>query len=1362
MKLYRISIIGLIAFALLSIVGFLLPQQTQAQSADGSGVDLVFLVENRDDSRVRNQDFGELDPEGVRYDAMRFAASYLIEDSLTFNVDAQHTVTMIRFDDDIDTGSDSEGVTVDPILIDANNASTAEALNDAFNSALQLPGEETSCGSDALRCGANFSSALQTASTILAEQGNSQRTQIVIILTVDGCGADTTGCSDQSHNAQMTQLDDTVSEMIQNGIRIHLLPIYGSEQENFDNATFQETRNRTWALISENEWRDFERRYDNFLVEVLPRPQDYVTALRNILQDNLPLNIGNVQTLEPRAVLELDITPYTRAFQLIYYKVNASDSINLSYSNPNDPGYVLDIERTDGNFFEVLTVTNPPPGNFWSVETPSERGEITLVQLPSNSVLRLQDISSRQTINEINMYHEFDIIYSPIGSNGQLLTYGDQNFDLSPMAIIENINSGKIWSVPLSLNREGGDLNGQYEGRFYAVEPGQHRVSISSVTNRLDVSLLEASNESTFDAMLVNYDIVGTNGTTSQFIDWDYQIVFRDEAGDTISEEDFAILPSILSYSIEYNDTTVPGNIPTYNAQSGAFEATKTFVNHGTFVFTSVLTIEDVDGNDITIAGSSDSFNIDVAPAPTAIDLEFTTVSEYQEFDIDFNVVGIDSGYLQRTFGLEFVALVEIQDTEGASELIARIPLALNADGNLQASYYAVSEGAYTVSVEAFIQNAAARNVAINAEQTVANLTVNAVTVNLLSGLETRQFDSYEFTLGLQRGGQAYTTELADGASPEISIQFGDTFIPANQLTPHPTNPNQWIGSVIFTEFGNDLPITISGRVTPAGTNSSDDTTVLIDLAEDLALKTLDVEATNVQFFVNQREILVADQITFDVNMPEVTNQVLRNDYGAQIEFVLSVRDSNDIIQTWTLSALDTDDPNAPFSQSFIPPIPGNYSITPVLSGDDPNLEVSLAGLNLNVSVRPLTLSMFIDESDVWDRYSNGTTVVEIERPISLTVQFYDGDPDADNVISTRDPLLPVTIQARLFAPGVEAGEELAITRIEDTLQYNMNAGPYGVQGSYRIELIGEVTGEDGRTFALPVNRDIADGLSFEVIPIQQVTMRLSSDAVRTQFATGIAPFQSNIVTLDVETYLQDDSGQLTAVSPDFLFNNPDVVMKPEWFIVSLDEEVVDPQMVTISYPPELTAPGFRIQLEGVGISTYQLGVDINPELDPVFGVRRTSISLLSGEEIFLTQNPLQIIIPAVIMLMLIAFAIFLLIRKRNFESNYAIQSGMLVLQDEIGRHIWEKPLTDAKQATQSYNKTDANVRGFGRAMIDKITVKNSPATQANNEVDVIVEQQGKAQEVTIKLDNSREPVQLTGAGGGFYITVEPFEGGEE
>src|SRR5438067_5062681 len=63
----------------------------------GPGVDIVFLLDNRVDI-ITNQDFLNLDPQGSRYEAAKYAAEFLALDTLLFNPNNDHSLSIIAFD----------------------------------------------------------------------------------------------------------------------------------------------------------------------------------------------------------------------------------------------------------------------------------------------------------------------------------------------------------------------------------------------------------------------------------------------------------------------------------------------------------------------------------------------------------------------------------------------------------------------------------------------------------------------------------------------------------------------------------------------------------------------------------------------------------------------------------------------------------------------------------------------------------------------------------------------------------------------------------------------------------------------------------------------------------------------------------------------------------------------------------------------------------------------------------------------------------------------------------------------------------------------------------------------------------------
>jgi hypothetical protein len=1326
--------------------------------AASTGLDVVFLLENRDDdygrAGVRNQDFATLDPSNERYAAIRLAGQLLIEDSYGIQPGSTHTLSVIRFDASIDQGSDNQGIWVDPVTIQAATSENAAQLNSTLNNLIQPPRSEETCYAESRRCGADFEEAFKTAKGLLRDLKAEGRRQIIIILTVDGCAGTeicAAGGTENAHKAQMGAVANDIDDLEQADVGIYFYALYGTEQQKFDNETFQLTRNRTWSLFSDDEWKNLEGKLA--ALDILPQPREFVPRVRDILLSNL--DWGFATRLQTNAGShKFAIDAYNTQLELVYFKANATDDAELYYDNPNAPNYTPALQEHENEFFKTLTILNPAPGNFWSLVTQQDSGLVYYLVRPAQPQLKLTH-AGKDIGSEFPLYQDIRVEYSALGAGGETLFYDDRGFDLQPVAEITNVDDNRTFRVPLTLNRSSGAQNGVYQGNFYTVTAGTHRVHILLEGSNV-LPQLEAVEEMRFDATPVTYTV--QFDPARQFETWNYHILFYDQQGSPIALDTFAVTPRPQLHAI-HDEQTLSVSAP--DAVGDQFVGDYIFEYHGSHTLKTQVQVPDVNG-DLVPMQPSQQPDYEVRVAPTKLRLELlnaitnqpdSDVLQYEMVHARLMPDSISIDELAR-YNLSFDLVL----TQGETEQRASLE---HTNEDYSATFYPTGSGSYTVQVEGYRLVGGRRLVFVTSDQIQRNLQVAPVTVGFLNENRPEQFQPWNFTVALLSNGLPVQQELAPSLAPEIKLRLAGVLLPFTSLQPGLAR-NQWTGTYTFKVFGEQTASFEATVSSSSDVNQQARTVLMAD--RDY---TLDVAPSVATLVIDQAEQLMLEPVQFTLNAPGVTNRRLREEYQVSVQFEVSVDVEGGETRTERISAQPaTEDPDAPFIASFKPVAPGKHRVVPILTTGVEGLgQITLDVGVLMFDVRPLTLALRVDDSPAWKLdEASGNIQVEVNRPISFTASFYDGEPDGQNNVQRQTPSLGVTVQGKVFKDDTPVADAIFAYQ-EETNTYQLQGeqirSVFDTVGTYRLLLVGQQADGAARSFQLPLASNIRDGLILKVIPVGEIILRLSSETALRQNGIGIIPFSGSPIILDIETLLQQGT-DTTPIAPRSLFSE-DAAAENDWFIVRLDgAEVPNTASSTgpvadISYPQELPN-GFRLQLSGLSLGQHKIEVQPRSTLQTAFGIRSTSNSTLSQADFDVVVNPLQIAIfwfsiPLVLLILLGS----VLRRRFAFNRDNQLRSGVLFLEDDYGNVLWKQRLDSTRKATavQKYTKSDGGVTGWGRAILDEIQISSDPQLRSRQEIRLMIKQNGKTlPPITMKLDGSTARQQLPDARRGFYVRV--------
>lgn len=1334
--------------------------RVHAVQTSAPGVDLVFLLDNRSDAWIDTSqkiDFTRLDPEGSRYEAIKLAGHYLAIDSLLFNPQNEHSLSVILFDGLIRPGNDGTGIYFDPITIAPKTEAEFDAINKQFLDQIRPPTEDDQICAlnqpkhDGNRCGALYGQAFLRAQSILEPRSASNRKQIIVVLTVYGASSD----QQRSYNATEHErdmngmVDPTIKYMTGRGVEVHTFAL---------NAQFSRpappTGNYFWETGTKDEWERFARNY-GIEVMALPKPQDYIGRVRDIIRRSIVFE-GVVQRDQSdlQTSMEFEVSPYASSLTIIYLKDQQGDSIRVDYADPDVPEAILKQKTFGGSgYFEVITIEDPPPGPYWKLRLGVPRGQISMLEAPARSSLNFANVQDGSTIKSLTAFHKAKIVFTPKGTPNTPLMYDNQAFNLTPVAVVSG--GGSSWRVPLTLQRTEGEDRGKYTGVFFPVMAGAHQISIRFENPAAITGMLISPPDFAFEVTPVHYTFTAPPPT--QFEGWNYAIRFVDSLGNAVKPSGFVTLPTVgVELKQEGKLVQLPiSAMPAFDSSAEHYTAPYIFRKHGEFEISVAVSIIDVNGNRISIPSSqnSDLYTLKVAPAPLIIESD-DTAREYDPVTVRFRPARISFAQFGE-YGLNVDALIV---PDGSTQPVGRVRLKAITDGvdvdYYVGQFYATREGKYHLKIEAYTDVSGEKETLVTSDQGEKIFTATPITIGFVDLKPASQFAEWNFTIALLSNGEPLTSDLAPDLKPEVRVKLGDVIIPFEQLQPVPDAISQWSGKFTFTVAG-DLTAQITAFGQPPKTIGAENSPVTVDPQEPRGTP-IRVTPIEVEFGTSLNEQLMLEPLTFRLNVPRIKDQngntLLRETYNMTVTFVVTAMDESGAVQTWRIPAEAVTSLDAPYIAQFIPTVPGEHTVIVEYGGKTPRGgKIELETPPLTFSTRPLTIAFEPLASPDWERDDQGAIKVEVERSLIFRAQFFDG-----NNVQRKAPALPVTVQADLSLPGGSAPRRLEFTRNDDN-SYTLQTEPLNTPGAYKIALIAQTEDADGRSRRMPVAQNLKNGLSFEVINISEIKFALRDPRQREQRHNRLPIFAQDETILDISTLLEASDGSEATVDPKILFRSANPEQGATWFELTVDGEKIPTERISVSFPEQEFREGFRLQVRGLPLGEHDLVLTVSNMMKPRFGARLTGKSVFSGEKITISQNVLQPILFGIVGVILLIGLVRIGIARMRFQRENAIQEGVLVLEDEYHRRLWSHPLADGeRRASRVFSKTEEHASGWGRAMLETITIENTPTFAAKQQLKAtIVQTGGKPQELYLSLQTSDMRYQLQGARKGFYLRIE-------
>jgi|GEM_PF-5800823 len=1326
------------------VVSAATPELAPIQS---SGVDVVFMLDVHQypaTAGLARRDFTAYDPDGVRLNAVRFAQEFLIQDSLAINKGAQHWLGVVLFDRKIEK---STGIALAP-GDETQAANLRTQLDQVLGSASSLPNCPT-VGDHSARCGADLQKAFAETDNLLTNRP-ANRTQIVVLITADGCASASNTCDTAPHKQNFAAVSSTIKQMQQRNVQFYVYASKGNEGAS-DNKAIQ---NYYWRNIAGTGWTTLFNSDpakgclgNNSEAVLLEMPLDFMDCTRKIILSRIDLNPERVSVKMQKAEPSNQITvqPYASYLKLVYFKQRAGLTPNLDPSGTkNQPPSVQ-----DNKYFTVITVPHPKPGT-WDLRidgSSTSPGDLVIWQGASRGELQVTAHTSTDgqpaVLQQIPLFQIMDITFTPRASTGETLFYAESQYAedaLSPMAVFKTAD--KTWRVPLTLDRTA--TGGSYRGQFWATASGDYTVSIA-LDGTQPIGLLQKLDQSTFTATDVRVKVIFE--TAKQFQPWVYGIKFVSTDG----SQEYTPAQWGSPPDVHVQITTGKGTQEVSSILDAAnqFASSYTFTKNDKYQLAVVATLQDTDQKPVTVAAlDSNVYAVSVTPAHGSLEVDTKTARQYTQISVDYRLEQVNSQALPAA--LTFTALVAIKGNPAAPRAF---PLLANPNkpGYFSQSFYLLDAGTLLVDVEGAVTDSTGRTILVTQNQAdEAAIDVSLVTIGLTWSNAPRQFEEASFTLTLDSNGQPLNQALPDALKLSVETpQIPGAVVRDTDFKLVAGKYGQWTGKATFVDFG-DQKVGVKATVQAVGLAITGDLPRLPLTLTDPQTANIKVTPLDPVYKLDNNDQVMLEPIQVSLDMPQIAgqngNQVLRTVYGMALTFTPMLKDGS---RTFDCNVPPDKIPDsAPFGCMFTPTVPGEYTIVATYRSTN-GASVRLDAPSLALNVRQLSLSI----KPTLDRFAqqgqDGVVTLEVNRALALEARFFDVDKNGKGIVRAKPPTLPVTIQADIGT------NTYSFTNDGKTNIYSLNipSSTFTETKSYTMRVSGRV---QNASETVPLNGDLQNGLKINVVTPTVIKLVMADPSQKAQYSTGILPFSSADTIFDVKTLLIDPSNSERPVTPGALFSFADqdpLQNKPsQWFIVQVDGKTRDDAVIAL---PKDTPNSFRVQLPGgIGSGDHKISVRAADAMTPAFLVVNKAESALNGEAISLSVHPLQYALISGLLLVAAALVSGTTIRRTQFQRVNSIAGGTLILEDELGRRLWTRSLADARRATQTYTKSDGG-RGWGRALLDSIKVESDAAHRAQHTLRVSVKQAGQAlTPFDVALHTPEVHYPLPNARGGFYLRL--------